>query len=193
MEHERMWLVDSLNLEEDAWHKVLQPFTLLPEQQRQHHYQLLDTFDWGLWRQGMVLLQDRSSELALSYALWKKSDFLSGTALEIKREGQEPARFWWDFSAAEERSLQQQLKSACKLRTLLEMHSFDQSRTRYAVKNSDQKSVAWLEHVVLHTNADPEGNRGILRLLAVRGYDRELKILQKRVQGEPKEYRCQTG
>ena len=196
MVFERVWMADSIDLEQPEWVDVLSPFSLQLEHKEQSRYQLLDTFDWALWQQGRALLYNHSGGKKRAYELWNRNEFLSGSAFTQQASGRKRGRFWWDISAQQpvtepQNEFEQLLKKACKLRVLLEMHHFEQFSVRYAVKNSDLKSVAWIELVTLRhssgerTLAEEEGApvvRQVLRVLPVRGYDLELKKLQKRVQ-----------
>ncbi|MBT7308393.1 MAG: CHAD domain-containing protein, partial [Gammaproteobacteria bacterium] len=184
MEYERTWRVEESSLESSVWADIVNPFTLQLEQRVRNQYQLLDTFEGGIWKQGDMLLYNSISGHR-GYELWKRADFLSGLPLTMAQEGRKKARFWWEFATQEGNPFQEQIKSACKLRALLEVHSFNLEKIRYAVKNEDLKSVAWLELITLRNRATddvPESSRQFVRILPLRGYDHELKKLQKKIQ-----------
>ena len=182
MDHHRTWLADSVNLEEEARGDLLQPFCLQLEQKAHRRYQLLDTFDWSIWQQGEILLYNQTQGEGRSYELWQRGDFFSGTPSQVVPHSGQKHRFWWEFTSLAGSGLQKQLKRSCKLRALLELHPFELDQLRYAVKNEDQKSVAWLEQITLHGKSENQGVRRVLRLVPVRGYERELKKLQKKIQ-----------
>ncbi|MEZ4767172.1 MAG: CHAD domain-containing protein [Caldilineales bacterium] len=126
----------------------------------------LDTFDWRLF--------SRSSALLLSGNVLTLTPLDGdGESIETAVEGQ-PV-FAWDLPAGR---LRRQVESALEMRALLARAQVRTLTTVYRVLNEDEKTVSRLAVDALHlTAAAHDEVQTFLRLMPVRGYDRELAVV----------------
>jgi CHAD domain-containing protein len=178
------WKLDLSEYELPQLLKGLKPFTLQQERRESVRYQLQDSFDWALWRRGELLLYRLTN--GKEYQLYDASQFPTA-APNLIYKSRKQLNFYADFSdevgveSSSTKQLSEKLKRAIKLRALLPLHKFTLERIRFAVKNRDDKSVAWLEMITIKST-DLESNsvsKSMLQLLPVRGYDSELIKVEK--------------
>ena len=147
--------------------QLSQYFTLVDEIETRTRFEVLDSFDWRLYRNGWELIHNGHH--------WEIVDLdteqMVGT---IVLDNDRKKKFCWDFPVSDFSAL---LYPILEMRALLHVVTIARQTTRLNLCNNDEKIVARLEIESFHGQGD-ESPVYRCRPVPVRGYHKELKLLQ---------------
>ena len=147
-----------------------------PEQQSSPLVRLLDTFDWKLFKNGLILKKNKNQFELCSI---KKSVILASAILPKTRR----TLLLKDIPESE---LKNKLSKFIGIRALIPVVVFNEQNITYGLLNNDEKTVARLVNKSIAFDNKSKSNLNSLSLHSVRGYDSEFKtidsVLKKKLQ-----------
>jgi len=147
--------------------KITDHYNTIPESPDIFHRSYYDTFDWRLYKKGLLLCRG-----GRTYQLLSQNHVVTASAT-IASHGTKP-RYWWDFPVG---PLQHQLRALLGVRALLHLATLKTEVHGKRLLNSDQKTVLHIRHEdVFITNSKAESHlqRAVV-LCPMRGYPDELR------------------
>lgn len=146
-------------------------FAGLSETVEKTRFQLYDTFDWRLHHSGLELIRT-GTLFTLIHAF--DGEVIGSVGIDGKKE----IRFCRDFPAS---IVADSLKPVLEMRAILPVAEVEKKVDRFAICNTDGKTVARLQFESL---AIPGKGRRIYRcrLLPIKGYDEESKRVRSMIQ-----------
>lgn len=130
-----------------------------------------DTFDWRLYNKQSAFTFHRNE--------WQLISLIDGSVVEKCPAGTKTApKFWQDFPDG---SLKDELKRILDVRALLPLMSIETSARRIDVLNEDAKIVlrVYVEEIGLLKNRDVDELLTVLKLLPLKGYQKELRMFKQ--------------
>lgn len=144
-------------------------FTVVEEATRSGDTSYLDTFDWRLFNRSRTLLYAGGALLLAS---------LDEDGEDIQCAVDQRPVFAWDLPPGRLRKL---VEDALEMRALLVRAQVHTLTTTYRALNDDEKTVARLAVEVVSLAGDGDAAAAFIRLLPMRGYDRELVEIGERL------------
>lgn len=131
----------------------------------------LDTFDWRLYNQNLILIKESSNYLL------KNKNTLNDVYSHETDSAHNP-KFWWDFNDS---LLKEELKKIIDLRALVQIISIRKTIQSYKLLNKDDKTVV----ILYFETIKPVGRNGALQTTnllickPLRGYEKDLKQIKQ--------------
>ena len=135
---------------------------------------LLDTFDWRLFKNGLILKRQNSR--------FELYSFISSRVIATEQfHASKGPLFLENFPEGPARK---ELSKYISIRALIPASEYKEQNTLYRVLNCDEKTVARLEYKIISFGKGNIENFYYLILHAVRGYDAEFETLDSLLENE---------
>lgn len=145
--------------------KIPEQFTIAVAAEEKVVQRLYDTFDWRLFHQKKLLLEQGNNLFLLDLA-----DSRLNQSLKIDRN--QILKFWWDFP---ESNVKKILKDILDVRALMFFIEVEKKGQKFNVLNRDQKTVIRIcvEKIYGWDKSKERINFSLVNLKLIRGYDSE--------------------
>lgn len=146
--------------------EISQKFSINKTSPMQHRQLFFDTFDWRLYDAGLFLIREQNEFILVSLLTELP---VEKTVVDFRIQ----PKFWWDFPDG---SLKDVLKKIMDVRVLIPLIEIENTINQIRILNADQKTVlkVQLENSCLIQKNQQQELMNAIKLLPVRGYDREL-------------------